>query len=116
MTDEMIRAERATVTFFDGLTVDGYKMPNGEFRVGLAGASRAVGYEREWLSDVVSLKAPRTAKTLQGLGFTENTQKVSAQSEQGNLYEDRTINLDDFNSCIIYAVQQGRKAAIALNR
>jgi hypothetical protein len=116
MTDEMIRAERATVEFFDGLTVDGYRMPNGEFRVGLAGASRAVGYEREWLADVVSMKAPRTAKTLQGLGFTDNIQKVSAQSERGNLYEDRTISLDDFNSCIIYAVQQGRKAAIALNR
>jgi len=50
MNGPTIRAERATVEFFDGLSVDGYRMPNGEFRVGLAGASRTLGYEREWLA------------------------------------------------------------------
>ena len=42
--NEPIRAERATVRFFDGLEVDGYRMPNGEFRVGLTGASLVLGY------------------------------------------------------------------------
>ena len=116
MNNPTIRAERATVEFFDGLTIDGYRMPNGEFRVGLAGASRTLGYEREWLSDVVSMNSPRTVKALQGLGFTEKTKKVSAQSKQGNPYKDRTISLDDFNCCIIYAVQNKKKAAIALNK
>ena len=113
---EAYKAERATVEFFDGLTVDGYRMPSGEFRVGLAGASRTLGYEREWLADAVDMNSPRTAKSLQGLGFTEKIQKVSAQSKQGNPFQDRTISLDDFNCCIIYAVQSGKKAAIALNR
>ena len=80
--EEPIRAERATVKFFDGLEVDGYRMPSGEFRVGLAGASKILGYGREWLADAVDKQAPRTAKTLQGLGFTENIQKVTAQSIQ----------------------------------
>ncbi len=31
---EPIRAERSAVTFFDGLEVDGYRMPDGEFRGG----------------------------------------------------------------------------------
>lgn len=100
MTD-IIRAERATVTFFDGLTVDGYRMPSGEFRIGLAGASRTLGYGREWLADAVDQKSPRTVKALQGLDFSGNIQKVTARSVQGNEYEDRTISLDDFNSCII---------------
>jgi hypothetical protein len=114
--EELIRAERATVIFFDGLTVDGYRMPDGEFRVGLRGVSIALGYEREWLADVVNLKTPRTAKALQAIGFSENIQEVSAQSSQGNVFEDRTIGLDDFNTCIIYAIQSKKKAAIALNR
>lgn len=113
---EPIKAERQTVVFFDGLQVDGYRMPNGEFRIGLAGVSRTLGYGREWLSDAVDLKSPRTVEALRGLGFTENIQKVSARSPQGNFIDDRTINLDDFNSCIIYAVQRKKKAAIALNR
>ena len=111
-----IKAVRATVVFFDGLEVDGYKMPDGEFRIGLPGASRILGYGREWLSDAVRQKTPRTAKTLQGLGFSENVEKVTAQSAQGNQYQDLTISLDDFNCCIIYAVQRKKKAAIALQK
>ena len=113
---ELTRAERETVRFFEGLEVDGYRMPNGEFRIGLAGASRVLGYGREWLADAVDTRSPRTAKALQGLGFSEEVAKVTAQSIQGNAYEDRTISLDDFNCCIIYGVQKNKKAAIALNR
>jgi len=113
---DVIRVERATVVFFDGLTVDGYRMPDGEFRIGLAGASRTLGYDRDWLADAVNQESPRTAKALQGLGFSENCEKVTAQSKQGNDYEDKTINLDDFNCCIIYAVQRKKKAAIALQK
>ena len=111
-----VKAIRATVVFFEGLEVDGYRMPNGEFRVGLAGASRLLGYSREWLADAVNQKTPRTAKVLQGLGFSENIQKVTAESNQGNQYEDKTISLVDFNCCIIYAVQNKKKAAIALQK
>jgi hypothetical protein len=112
----VIRAERATVVFFDGLTVDGYRMPDGEFRIGLSGASRTLGYDKDWLRDAVTEKTPRTAEALRGLGFSENSEKVTAQSKRGNDYEDTTINLDDFNCCIIYAVQAKRKAAIALQK
>lgn len=44
---DVIRSERQRVPFFEGLEVDGYRMPNGEFRVGLAGASRVLGGERK---------------------------------------------------------------------
>lgn len=53
---------------------------------------------------------------MQGLGFSENIQKVLAQSIQGNEYSDQTIDLDDFNCCIIYGVQNKKKAAIALQK
>ena len=48
-----IRVERATVKFFDGLEIDGYRMPNGEFRIGLAGASRILGFSDRWLTDTL---------------------------------------------------------------
>ena len=113
---QVIKALRATVTFFEGLRVDGYKMPDGEFRIGLSGVSLILGYGREWLKDAVNGKTPRTAKTLQGLGFSQYLAKVTAQSKQGNFYEDTTISLADFNCCIIYAVQKKKKAAIALQK
>lgn len=41
-----IKSDHATVKFFEGLEVDGYRMPNGDFRVGTTGASQAVGFSK----------------------------------------------------------------------
>lgn len=108
-----IKAEHRTVVFFDGLDVDGYRMPNGEFRVGLAGASRVIGYNEDWLG-IALKRSARTAKELRGLGFSENIKKVIAQSKQGNFLDDSTISLKDFNRLIAYATFKGKKAALAL--
>lgn len=104
-----IRAERETVRFFDGLEVDGYRMPSGEFRVGLTGASEVLGFERNWLGRVLE-RGGNTLKALQGLGFTEEIQKVVTKSGR----PPETISLRDFNRLISYAVFDGKKAALAL--
>lgn len=109
----VIRAERQTVTFFEGLEVDGYRMPSGQFRVGLEGASKVLGYDRGWLGRSLN-RSGSTAKALQGLGFTSQIQKVAAQSTQGNDIEANTVSLEDFNRLIVYAVSKGKKAALAL--
>lgn len=106
---EPIRAERATVKFFDGLEVDGYRMPNGEFRVGITGASKVLGYSREWLGRVLS-RGGNTLKTLQGLGFTEKVEEVATNSGR----PPETVSLRDFNRLIAYAVFDQKKAALAL--
>ena len=82
---EPIRAERATVKFFDGLEVDGYRMPNGEFRVGLQGASLVLGFAENWLRRLLNRETGTQIKTLRGLGFTEETQKVVHESNKGIL-------------------------------
>jgi len=110
---EPIRAERATVTFFDGLTVDGYRMPNGEFRVGITGASLTLGYSDNWLQRVLKRETGRSIKALRGLGFTEELQKVVGETDRGNR-EAETIGLRDFNRLISYAVFDGKKPALAL--
>ncbi len=50
---DVIRARRKTVSFFEGLEVDGYQLPNGEFRVGIIGASTVLGYGKNWLSRAI---------------------------------------------------------------
>ena len=65
-----IKAERATVVFFEGLTVEGYRMPSGEFRVGLEGASTVLGFGENWLYRTLTRTGNKTLKTLQGWGLT----------------------------------------------
>ena len=110
---EPIKAERQTVVFFDGLQVDGYRMPNGEFRVGITGSSYVLGYSREWLGRVLS-RGGNTVKALRGLGFTEILQQVATEPIRGGGSEAQTISLRDFNRLISYAVFDGKKAALAL--
>jgi len=110
---EPIRAERQTVQFFDGLSVDGYRMPNGEFRVGITGASVVLGYSENWLSRLMNRETGTSIKSLRGLGFTEETQKVVSETSRGDR-EAQTISLRDFNRLISYAVFDGKKAALAL--
>lgn len=111
--NEPIRAERATVRFFDGLEVDGYRMPNGEFRVGLTGASLVLGYGENWLSRLLDRKSGTSIKALQGLGFSEKTQKVVSESSKG-FRKAETVSLRDFNRLIVYTVSRHKKAALAL--
>jgi len=110
---EPIRAERQTVRFFDGLEVDGYRMPNGEFRVGLTGASLVLGYAENWLFRLLDRKTGTSIKALRGLGFSEQIQKVVSGSIKG-LMQAETVSLRDFNRLIVYAVSRRRRAALAL--
>lgn len=111
---EPIRAERATVTFFEGLTVEGYRMPSGEYRVGIVDASLVVGYSRQWLSQVLSSR-PKTLKSLQGMGFTGSQieARVTREDRSGSSTT-ATLSIQDFVYVIAYASSQGRKGAIAL--
>ena len=110
--DEIIRVERQTVRFFDGLEVDGYRLPSGEFRVGLTGASLVLGYKENWLRRVLG-RGGTALNALRGLGFTEQLAEVVHETVRGDR-EVRTIGLRDFNRLIAYAVADGKKAALAL--
>jgi hypothetical protein len=106
---EPIRAEEKPVPFFDGLEVDGYQMPDGEFRVSITTASKVLGYAPNWLGRVLE-RGGNTLKALQGLGFSENLEKVVIKSGR----PPETISLRDFNRLISYAVFDGKQAALAL--
>lgn len=108
-----IQAEYRTVTFFEGLEVDGYRMPNGNFRVSLIGASKVLGYAENWLYRLLDRETGTSIKVLRSLGFTGKIEKVVCETLKGNRVC-QTISLRDFNRVIAYAVSRGRKAALAL--
>jgi hypothetical protein len=113
--DEPIKVEVATVRFFDGLEIDGYKMPDGEFRIGITGASLVLGYGENWLSRLLRKKDGISLKTLLALGFSKTTQKVVSELTIGSKKVE-TISLVDFDRLIVYTVSRHKKAALALQQ
>ena len=113
--DETIKVEVATVRFFDGLEVEGYKMPDGEFRIGLTGASLVLGYGENWLPRLLRKKEGISLKALLALGFSKRTQKVLSEPTIGSKKVE-TISLDDFDRLIVYTVSRHKKAALALQQ
>jgi len=112
MVDEIIRVECQTVRFFDGLEVDGYRLPNGEFRVGLTGANLVLGYKENWLRRILS-RGGTALNALRGFGFTEQIEEVVRETVRGDRFV-RTLGLRDFNRLIACTVADGKKAALAL--
>lgn len=110
---DIIKAERATVKFFDGLEVDGYMMPDGEFRVSVTGASVLLGYSKEWLGRIIKRNG-NPVKVLRGLGYSDSIEKTATRSIRGGGSEAQTISLRDLNSLLTYAVMEKKKPAIAL--
>ncbi len=101
--------EKRKVKFFDGLEIDGYMMPDGSFRVDLSGTSKMLGYSQQWLSQGIS-RGGTLLKALRGLGFSgqiEKTETLRGKNAQ-------TISLKDFQRVMLYAVQQSKPQAVAL--
>ena len=114
MSNSIVTFDRAFVKFSDDLAVDGYRTPVGEFRVGMASASVALGYEKNWISRVTT-RGGDTLKQLTAKGFTgyHHKGKVLRDNKSGSSIV-QTISLDDFNVLIHYASGQGKKNAQAL--
>jgi hypothetical protein len=111
MAEDIVRHERATVQFVENVSVDGYKMPNGEFRVGLTGAALALGYSKEWAGRLISRGGTHN-KALSGLGFSGKISELATNSGR----PPKTISLEDFSYLTLFAATQGKDKAIAINK
>jgi hypothetical protein len=107
-----IRSERAPVRFFDGLEVDGYKMPSGEYRVGITTASLIAGFADNYLRRSLSEGGTRLQPLLDS-GFSGKTISQVRVTKTGER-EERTINLKDFIRLLRYADKQGKQSAGAI--
>lgn len=109
----IIRAKRATVKFCAEVEVDGYQMPNGEFRVGKVGASVAIGFAKNYLTEVEK-KSPKQLKVLRDSGFTGLEEFIELDSIRGGGTTASTLSLPDFRKLIIFAAKKGKPEAEAL--
>lgn len=109
---EPIRAERAPVTFFDGLTVDGYRMPDGQFRVGITTASIVAGFAENYLRRLLLDGGTRLQPLLDN-GFSGKTVPQVRGTKTGER-EERTIDLKDFIRLLRYADKQDKPSAGAI--
>lgn len=113
-TGEPIRALATTVKLSDTLEIDGYLMPNEEFRAGIVGASILLGYQRDWFL-VLPSKAPKKLKALQAEGFRYSPQPVAIQRQgRGGATKAQTISLKDLTALIRFEAQNENKRAIAI--
>lgn len=72
-----------------------------------------MGYPDNWLFLALTGKSRKRLKSLQSIGFTEETARIVSETDRGDR-EAETIGLRDFNRLISYAVFDGKRAALAL--
>jgi hypothetical protein len=63
-----IKAQRKTIKFCPSVDVEGFLLPDGEFRVGKSSASLALGYQKDYLSRLPK-KIRKTVQSPTGRGL-----------------------------------------------
>lgn len=109
-----IKAQRAAVRFCSSVEVDGFLLPDGEFRVGKSSASLALGHHQDYLSRLPK-KSEKQFKALLGEGYTNSPIPVEFNIERGSVRSE-TISLDDFEAFMFFSALRGKKEAIAIQR
>ena len=108
-----IKSQRATIEYVEGISVDGYMLPNGEFRVGMVGASLALGYAENWLTQITS-RVGKASKTLERMGYTGEFIPVVCESINGGGRCAQTLSQSDFDVLISFAASEGKRDAMRL--
>lgn len=113
-----VTAIKRSIEVTEGITLDALEFPDGSYGFTLTSVAKAIGYSKQWISDVSTLKRNQTVKALEGLGFIVSAigQAVIKESNYKGTLNARVINLEQFEAFLDYGVQQGKSQAIALNK
>jgi hypothetical protein len=108
---ESIKATRATVTL-GSLTIDGFMLPNGEYRMSLSQAAEAVGLTARNAFDFLQSK---TFKSLMGEGYTVSVSEIEADENQARGQSRiRVLPLEIVGKYWHWQSHRGNKQAYAL--
>ncbi|WP_313657923.1 hypothetical protein [Planktothrix agardhii] len=108
-----IKAQRAIIEYVEGITVDGYMMPDGEFRIGMVGASLALGYAENWLYRLTTREG-KALEALQGMGFSNEFVSIECDAINGGGHYAQTISTIDFDILTAFAASEGKRDAMRL--
>lgn len=115
--NNITRAERSTVKFCEGVEVEGYLLPSGEFRVGKLSTALALGYGKDWVTRTINGVASgkgKDAETLIQWGFNGVASEVEVPGSARGTTKADTISLKDFRQLIRLAAKRGKPQAEAL--
>lgn len=109
----IIRAIRANVELGD-YSFDAYEMPDGERRVGYAGAASVLGYQKNWIGGLAE-KGKKQLEAMRGMGYTGLAIEVEVVDEGVSITHANTLSLPDFNKIVGYeALKKKNEKAIVM--
>jgi hypothetical protein len=96
---DIVRSIRAELEL-GNRSIDCYLFPDGEKRIGIGGASIAIGHSKEYLGRVAKTES-KAFKELQGMGFTGCTKDTEVKMDRGAT-RSKTISSRDFTKLITW--------------
>ena len=109
MTD-LVKATRATVTL-GSLTIDGFMLPDGSYRLSLTQVADCVGLGVQNASDFLKSKA---LKSLVGEGYTPQTFEIESEDQGRGQSRIRALPLEVVRKYWLWQAHRGNKQALAL--
>lgn len=95
----IIRSVRAELNL-GHVAIDCYMLPDGEKRIGLAGASLAIGQKSDYLSRS-RISNTKAFKSLLETGFTDRVLEIDIELDRGST-RSKTISVRDFTKLITW--------------
>jgi hypothetical protein len=123
---DTIKAQRATVKFYEGVEFDSYLLPDREFRVGKASIAQALGYNKNWTGKLLKKAESLVTSSDEKQGsnpsyLVQNKAQSLVASLDGEIKKieidgmvAETLSLKDFRIFIRYADRQGNNLATAI--
>lgn len=96
---DIVRSIRAELNLGDKI-IDCYLFPNGEKRIGIGGASIAVGRSKEYLGRLQKTES-KALKALADIGYTGCTEETDVEIKRGAT-RSKTISIRDFTKLITW--------------
>lgn len=102
MSKTILVFQEADVNLSAEHPIKGYREPSGRFRIGLDGASLALGFEKDWLATQIKENSQIVQELAEHEVYLEVVEGKVIAGETTKIVS--TISLDDFNVLLAYCM------------
>ena len=106
---DIVRSIRAELNL-GNKAIDCYLFPNGEKRIGIGGASIAIGRSKEYLGRLQKTES-KAHKALTDIGYTGCTEETDVEIKRGAT-RSKTISIRDFTKLITWGCCSQQKSGL----